>query len=192
MTYKSQILFGEVKNTQESLVQKYNIETFPSVLWFDSADSEPIAFEGKPTPTSLHTFFEKRLKSQDNAASSTSSTEIKKEPVSIYNIGDVEKCSGKKLCVISFVQLQENNTFEEKETLERVIRYYGKDGKFEFLVSGSTTNLSKFGLTQVPSMVIYNVKRSKYVPIDNFNFESIEMTLDRVLGGDASYKTISE
>lgn len=200
MKYHGKILFGEVRNTQTDLVEKYQVKSFPSVLLFtESSQENPIRLEGeKPTPDALHKFFEEHIKNI-NPKKEESNNETPNRPVQQpkksknWIVGTSNDCENNKLCVLIYTKLNEAHEIsdeEQRNLANLILKLYGNDPKFSFVLSESDEYKEVFKIDERPSYVLYNKKRSKYTTPEKFEEKDIRLLMDRVLGGDAVYKNV--
>jgi len=93
--------FGIVRNTEEALVKKYNVKTFPS-LYVVKSEGKPLKLDGKDF--SYNTIFEFiNVHSQIFVDPSSKENEVKQssasKPWMIPNVPQITKDSGNDICL---------------------------------------------------------------------------------------------
>jgi len=209
VTYKGRILFGQVKSDVQEVVEKYSVDSFPTILGL-RGDSDPIKFDGSISPESIGNFLlefvGEEVKEEENSEKKPSTPpkthkpkppleEAKLEKVTPDNIDQV--CES-QLCVVGFVEIEEetkNIKEEQLQVLNSNMEKFKKDGKFKFVwvpLNEAQSLLDLFSLGSKPSVIVFNAKRQKFAVSEGFDNASSFKLIERVLTGDATYKTISK
>lgn len=177
--FKDKIHFGLVFHTDKELIKQFNIQSIPSILFFQTPHSEPILYNGVFELKLLEKFFNDLLKKKIDFSSITQLTK-----------NNLKLCSqNSNICLIFFIQSTKSkdigNIINKLETI-----YDGKfnivwiDNKKQKVFKQLFTNDEKEGI------LIYKPKKQKFIWGNDKMIDSIEKIqnfLDKVISGDISW-----
>jgi len=191
MRFSNSLVFSMVQQN-DPLCATYKVDTFPTVLVLTSQEADPIKFEGKLTPDSLLNFLSPLVQTTSDSESKSENTKQETQPkpkpaaptAAWKDANDWDQVSqecGKAWCVLLI-----NRQAEDLAALkERMLTYYGKDGKFQFVEAKDSETANKFSIGDSDSQwVVYNAKKAKYAKT-TFDGALPSSLMDRILSGDA-------
>jgi hypothetical protein len=99
------------------------------------------------------------------------------------------------ICVVAFVDAEEQVDEEQQKILVTLTGKYGKQPNFSFkwvkrAEASEAATQFELDVASGPAAVIYNTKRGKYIALHGLDADAISVALDRVLGGDATWKKL--
>jgi len=192
MRFSNSLVFSMVQQN-DPLCATYQVDTFPTVLVLTSQEAEPIKFQGKLTPDALLNFLSPLVQTTsetETKAENTNKQDTQPKPKptvpaaawkDAQDWNQVAQECGKAWCVLLI-----NRQTEDLTSLkERMLTYYGKDGKFQFIEAKDAETANKFSIDDADSQwVVYNAKKSKYAK-SAFDGSLPNSLMDRILSGDA-------
>ena len=201
MRFASQLVFAQVQQN-DPLCSTYNVETFPSILVFADKDAQPVKFEGKLGIEPLTEFLGSFAQPASSSSSSSSSQEGKSTSAPTQPSRPVTPTATWKQasdwssllegCGLHWCVLLLNPDSDAQDAKDRMITYYGKEGKFQFVeVTDASDEVgAKFGLSESePQWVVFNVKRSKFAKT-SFDGSLPSSFMDRIVSGDAKLQPV--
>jgi protein disulfide-isomerase A6 len=195
--FHHQILFGQIRNTEKQLVDRYGITSFPTLIVIDK-DGRQTKYEGELKHDLIWNFLKPFAKEFSAEQSHQSQSNERKEPEPIRpvreEIVDQEtfnsSClSGNSNCVVAFLD-PENSEPEEHEKyiviLESLQQKKGQQFHFVWLNGFRQTDfIQTFNLfSGFPQLIVLNhKKRSAAQFVGPFEEEYISDFLDSILRG---------
>jgi len=198
MRYDGRLVLGHAKNTVEAVVTKYGVDTFPRLITIQG--DKVTTVEGDIGKDALAKVAEQLATGVEPHIPPTESETkpVRKErkvvevkPVVELSADNLQSTCQGKLCVLGF-----GSSDEDKKIFLDISTRYGKDGKFSFAwtsCDGDAKSVcTKFGISSLPSLVLYNAKKSKVASPPGFTEGDISATLNRALGGDLPWSVLKE
>lgn len=215
--FKGKLVLGEARDTEKDLVAKYKVASFPTLLVFENADSEPVQFTeafGGDALMKFLTPFAQNAKPAESTTQSQKSTESepkkaeepKTEPkkatppppkidatvVQFTSDSVAEKCTGASMCILVFVDGQDKLEQHKDDVAALATKYAGDRFKFGWVdVNTESALAGKFGVTGGDNVVAFNPRRKR---ASNYSGEldvkAVGAFLDRVVSGDAKFQAV--
>jgi len=210
--FRGRMLLGEVHKDQKEVVDKFNIDKFPSLVVIRDDDAEKVVpYEGALHYKDLATFlnsFALPAKKPDTSKKSTGSKQQKtpspppkaEEPpklVELQTQKDFEENCVEKggLCAIAFIPPAEVDEEERKKDLDVLEQLVAKQTRVTFRymwVDGKKESKFReaFGLSQdLPVLAVLNPGKKRYAPfLGAFTADAISDFTEKILLG--SKKTV--
>ena len=172
---KGQVKLGHVDcDSDKSLMSKYKVEGFPTILVFGADKESPFPYQGARAASAIESFALEQLEA--NAAP---------PEVSELTSADVmeEKCASAAICFVSFLpDILDSKAEGRNKYLELLLSVAEKFKKspysFVWAGAGKQADLEKqvgVGGYGYPAMVALNVKKGAYAPLRSA-FELAEIT----------------
>jgi len=204
--FKGRLLFGEIKHTEKSLVNQYNVKSFPAVLVVKPSESQPISFNDKISPENLLKFLnehappKQRKTSQpppESQKSKQQQTKKEEKPVKVSQITTQDTFDSACLqkastCILAFLDPQDNDgkTLEKNlDTLKKLAEKY--KNLFDFMWTDGPNNMQVVGAYHMdsgfPSLILLSPKKLGFVPfVGTFGVEQLSDFFEKVLKGKKS------
>jgi len=199
--YHHQLSLGQVRDTEKSVVERYGVTKFPTLLVIPSS-GEPVTYSGDLKHDLLFKFlkpFAKPPKEQKEQAKQKSGDKAPEpEPEQIRDAREQVKdqATFEKIChntaascIITFLDTLNTSPEEHQKYLEQLHLIQEKHKKFFRFIwldgVAQTDFTEKFYLNSgFPNLMLYNHKKSSYIPyVGSFNEEAVTEYLDKVLRG---------
>lgn len=196
--YLNKLYIGEIKHTQKELVDKYNIQKFPTFLVVTNEDSgEYVEYKDEMNNfESIKKFLRNyayKRKTEDKSIKFRQFTKNLYENSNMCTRGD-----GKNICFFYLIK-KDKPTKEEQKLLmdlgekymnDHVKVFYVNTKKYPYFISSfpiESENNSKI------KGFILKGKRKKFIPIyfSIDDYKNINNVLDNVISGGGNYKTIN-
>jgi len=113
LEYFGKLFLGEISHTEKELIEKLNVQKFPTILYYDIGSEVPVVFEGKGNHENLVAFIEERERiSKENAGKPKEEPLFDPMPEEIKSQEDLLRCiNGYGVCAISVLSYEPD--FEE-------------------------------------------------------------------------------
>jgi len=204
-SFKGRVAFGQVKEDNREIVQKYGVDSFPKILII-KGEEDPIIYDGAINAEELREFV---VSYASETASSVppppspppvtrqkAQTSVSYVQLTADNLES--ECTG--YCIIGFVDKDSGETpqvqADHKKLLDDIGNSFKKDGKFKFgWVDKKTEDslVKKFSLDpNEPALIVFHPKRSRFVNSPAFEFTSAFRIIEHVLTGDAHWENIKQ
>jgi DnaJ family protein C protein 16 len=189
--FKEKLSFGEIRQSEKELAQRFEIIAFPSVLVIsDGENYKGVRYEGALTRDALEKFLNQyaylAVKKEENVA-------VKELTSDVYNKN--KQCSdsdSKNICVIYYSE-NENLSGEENLMLENLAKKYVKDPiKVFYVKANKYKNLyvSFFKEDEHSKFIILRGHRKRYTAVKDFSIQELENKIDNILSGSGNMKKI--
>lgn len=213
--FKGRISFGEVRKSDAAdLEESYQVNTYPTLLFFksgDAASQNATPFDGTMDPTSLNNFFESIAtgKEPEKAEEPDQAEKVFAQPRA-YS-GDVplissstayeENCGARKdgrMCGLAFLPGGESHElFGELEGIAEKYQYDNMAfGVVDTSEDGGRDYANVFNVSpEVGGFLVMRARKKKYALLEGEDVPSkdrITAFLDKIVGGDARFKKLSE
>jgi curved DNA-binding protein CbpA len=189
--FKGKLSFGEIRQNEKELVDRYQIKNFPTIMVVTDLDIfKGITYEGPLNRDGLEKFLNQYAYSTKKAEKDIS---IKELTHNLY--------SGQKLCNdsdnknICVLYITNNDTLNgsENSLLDEIANKYKNDPIKIFFINES--NLKYFWVSfdsedRGSKFIVLRGKRKKYIPIAESKFETVANIIDNVLSGGGDFKKL--
>jgi len=207
LEYFGKLLLGEISHTETELIEKLNVQKFPTIFYFEIGSEVPILFEGKGNHDNLVAFIEEREKIAKENAERAKEEEKKPlfdpMPEEIKSQEDLLKCiNGFGVCAISILSYEpefEESVKQHNEEIEilKKLKEQNKKigGPFKYAWINSVEHGKKFIKDfdipdMLPVFMIVNGKKKVYrVDRGAFDEDSISNFLKDVRMGRGRFFT---
>ncbi|KAK9727378.1 hypothetical protein K7432_001910 [Basidiobolus ranarum] len=203
--YHNRIVLGQVKNTESEIVQRYNVEKFPTLLVFPKgSQSEPVVYDGALKHEALFKFMSQYAPSKPNTK--TNSPPVKTKPFNpeitkIENQAQLkEECLSKGgFCAIAFLSVEPEypESVEEFESNLQILKntkkaQHDKNSSIQFVWVHALENpqlIKDFDLSSdIPNMVVIKPGKKVYKPfIGGFDESSLDNYLTETSQGKGRF-----
>ncbi|ORX82201.1 thioredoxin-like protein [Basidiobolus meristosporus CBS 931.73] len=203
--YHNRITLGQVKNTESEIVQRYNVEKFPTLLVFPKgAQSEPVVYDGALKHAALFEFMGQYAPSKASQKSRPNPPETKPfnpEIVKIESQAQLEQeCLSKGgFCAISFLSVEPEYPesvaeFESNLALLRKVKkaQHDKNQAIHFVWVNALEKpqlMKDLDLSSdIPNMVVVKHSKRAYRPfIGGFDEGSLDAYLSETAQGKGRF-----
>jgi len=205
--FGSKLLCGQAKKGVKELEEKYNVQSFPTILAITGENI--VTFDGAVSSQALGAWLAGLVGEEVDAAPEAEPEEPKPKPkprptkvvekaFSEVDPGSIADTCSTTLCVVGVVDAEGEDTrvvkAAHKPVLDNVVEKWHRDGKFKFVWvdrSKAAELVQKFSLpTDGPTMFVYNAKRSKFALADSFDESATHRLLEHVNAGDVKYQQL--
>ncbi|XP_044465301.1 protein disulfide isomerase-like 2-3 [Mangifera indica] len=182
---KGKVKLGHVDcESEKSLMSKFNVQGFPTILVFGADKDSPIPYEGARTASAIESFALEQLE-----------TNIAPPEVSELTSPDVmeEKCGSAAICFVSFLpDILDSKADGRNKYLEMMLavaeKFKRSPYSYVWAAAGKQPDLEKrvgVGGYGYPALVALNVKKGVYTPLKSaYELEHIiEFVKEAGLGG---------
>lgn len=205
------LLFGIIRSSEQGIVSKYKVKTFPGVFLIKEKDGKPQKYEGKEySYQAIFDFiniysetFVFRNNNEDSAVSAASKPWLS-ERVPQMTADSADDICLKKEGALCVIYISKNKDAKDQNQLNEIYSIgqsfaskisRGINFSFMWLDASEEPGFFKmFGVSEsdLPRVAILNPgKRKRYLIHDKgINEADISQSLDRILGGDAKFTNI--
>lgn len=184
MTYRSRFIFGFIKKSETALARQFNVNKFPRLLLLEPNNENPIVYTNELKLDAINKFLKPY------------SSKIYKYTPKPIQLKELTSSSHLSLCGPEFKQIcviiSSTSATEGSEALE-IAKKYQND---KFIFSWINKETQKEWITQFEqaTAVIINPKKNRYLLFhqDITDQSLFGNFLDRILGGDVSWKTLTK
>ena len=197
--YLNHLSFGEIRQTENELIQSFNVKNFPTLMVIIEPETNEVdIFKGDLKYDKIKTFLNKYgyKKRQENK-----NIKVRELNSNTYNrLGMCSTNDNKNICLIFFVNKDKLDN-EEYKNLENIGDKFIDDHVkvFYLNVNKYKTIFNSFGDDNITfentSAVIVKGKRKKYIAISKENYSNIKdfyNVMDNVLSGGGSFKQLKK
>ncbi|KAH9311853.1 hypothetical protein KI387_026888 [Taxus chinensis] len=182
---KGKVNFGHINcDSEKSLMSRFNVQGFPTILVFGADKESPVAYEGARTASAIESFALEQL-------------ETNVSPPEVVELTGLvlmeEKCASSGICFISFLpDILDTKAEGRNKYLELLLsvadKFKRNSYSYVWAAAGKQPVLEKavgVGGYGYPALVALNVKKGVYTPLRSaFEFEHIvEFVKDAGRGG---------
>ena len=190
--FLGKLSFGEVRQTETELIQKFGIKSFPTLFVItDEENHQGVTYTEQLNRDSMQKFLNKYAYKTKNVETFTGVKELTPDMYNKLNL--CNKNDGKNICMIYFTN-QDHLKGEENKFLEEIGYKYSKDPIKLFFIN--YTKYKSFWVSfnkedQNSKAVLIKGKRKKYIPIkDNKALKSVTNIIDNILSGGGDFKNL--
>ena len=204
------LLFGLIRDSEQGLVAKYKVKTYPAVFMINNKDAKPFKYDGKDFSYQAifdwiniysETFVFRTGEEEVKSSASKPWLNDKVPQLALDSADDICLKKEGALCVIYVVKSAAEKNSEVAEQLYQTGQSFAskisRGISFYFMWLDATQEqkfAGMFGIAEndLPKVVILNPgKRKRYLVHNGDTSESsISATLDKILGGDAKFTNI--
>jgi DnaJ family protein C protein 16 len=188
--FKGKINFGEIRQSEKDLSQKYNITTFSTLLAItDGENFIGVKYQGNMNRDTLEKFLNQYAYSDKKKEDVANIKELNNDNYNKYNhCNDKDK----NICIIYYT---ENNNLnpEENLILETLAKKYIKDPiKLYYIKLNKYKNVySSFDINDENSkFVILRGNRKSYIGIKELTMNILENKIDNILSGSGTFNKL--
>lgn len=200
--YKGKMSFGEIRQSEKELLQRFGIDKFPTVFVIsDSEDYKGVTYDGPLKRDNLEKFLNQYAYQTIKVEKSVSPKELTND---IYNKQKIcNDSDNKHICLIYLAEGEKNSrskdiitlSGEENKFLEDLGKKYINDPVKIFYINPSKykhfyVSFENPEEAKASKFVVLRGKRKKYALIDKFDFEAVTNVMDNILSGGGSYKKL--
>jgi len=193
--FKGRIVFGEVRESSTTLINKFQITSFPTILVLGDADNySGVKYEGEFKKDQIAKFLREHSSSNTLKRPNRGSTgELKELLPNMIRSGPCSP-SDSNICLLAVLNPRGGSENEQlKKVLANLAPTYSNDPiSFFFTSSSNIEYASSFDdVSSFPSLFILKTKRGRYVKYEgNFDSESVQTFVESVLSGSATFKNM--
>ena len=193
--FKGRIVFGEVRESSASLINKFRITSFPTILVLGDPDNySGVKYEGEFKKDQITKFLREHSSSSTLKRPNRGSTgELKELLPNMVRSGPCSP-SDSNICLLAILSPKGG---AENEQLKNILadlapKYTNDPISFFFTSAANIEYASSFdGLSNFPSLFILKTKRGRYVRYEgNLDSEGVQTFVETVLSGSASFKNM--
>lgn len=195
--YQGKLSFGEIRQSEKELVQRYKVDKFPTLLVVsDGENYEGVVYDGPMSRDKIDTFLNKFayevIKTEKRVESASELNE------KVYNSNNCNPNDNKNICFIFIVKEPLNDIESNDMQLLNILseRYKNDPFKFFYIIENKYGHLwSSFEPTDKKSeIIIIKGKRKRYLPLKIEKGVSWEdqanQTIDKILSGSGTFKNM--
>ena len=189
--FLGKLSFGEVRQSEQELIQKFNIKAFPTLYVItDEENYQGVAYTEELNRDSMQKFLNKYAYKTKKTESFTGVKELTPDMYTKMNI--CNKNDGKNVCLI-YLTNQDHLKGEENKFLEELGTKYSKDPiKFYFI---NYTKYKNFWVSFNKEdsncrAILLKGKRKKYIAVKEEEMKSIGNVIDNIISGGGSFKNL--
>ena len=193
--YKDHLSFGEVRQSEIEICDKFFVKKFPTLIVITNEDEDKgIEFTEEMNRDSIEKFLNKFAYKKKEELKYTKINELKEEMYKKYNI-----CKdGKNKCLIYFVN-RENLNEDEIKILTSIGNKYINDHIKVYYINVERyenfyENFENSGMNDNDNFggIVIKGKRKRYLPIEKekFNIKDLSNIVDNVVSGGGDFKNL--
>jgi DnaJ family protein C protein 16 len=189
--FKGKLSFGEIRQSEKELVDRYGIQNFPTAMVVTDADNfKGVTYDGPLTRDSLEKFLNQYAYTTIKVEKDVS---VKELTFGLYN--GQKMCNdsdNKNICVI-YITNNDTLSGSENSLLDEIANKYKNDPIKLFFIDESKLKyfwVSFASEDRGSNFIVLRGKRKKYIPIHEAKFEDISNVIDNVLSGGGDYKKL--
>lgn len=204
-TFYDTMCVGFVQNTEESLIKKYKVTKYPTLILIRKKNEKPTVYNGEPKLNDIYDFLNIYA---EKFVTGTVKDQLKEEGEKLLkpwlneDIPELTRESGsdvcfntERLCVIYIDNKEPSQT--TKEILKKFKEKYAGDNKFVYMWLNTSIEKAFFGIFQIenselPKVAFLNIGTFKRVLIHNGEITegSLQKTYDSIYDADARFTRI--
>jgi DnaJ family protein C protein 16 len=189
--FKGKLSFGEIRQTEKELVDRYEIKNFPSIMVVTDADKfKGVIYEGTLNRDGLEKFLNQYAYSTIKVEKDIS---IKELTSTLYNGQKICNDSDNKNICVLYISNTDTLNGNENSLLDEIANKYKNDPIKIFFINES--RLKYFWVSfnhedQGSKFIVLRGKRKKYIPVSESKFEVVSNVIDNVLSGGGDFKRL--
>jgi curved DNA-binding protein CbpA/thioredoxin-related protein len=187
--YKGKLSFGEIRQTEKELVERFGIKNFPTLFIItDHEKHQGVAYDGPLTRDSMEKFLSQYAYSVKKIEKEISVKELTND---VYNKQKIcNDSDGKNICVI-YMANTELLSGEENQQLDEIANKYKNDPIKVFYINQNALKFLWVSFAtedEGSKFIILRGKRGRYLPVKEAS--EINDALDNVLSGGGNFKKL--
>jgi len=182
--FLNRINFAFVKDSDSSLVKRFNVEKFPTIL-VAKADGETVIYDQEINPTNLHNFLENYASPKATFQTSEPPKYLKPQVFEITTQQTFDEIclEWPGTCLVVFLSLDDENHAHHLEILQALVDKY--QNAFRIMWADGPNNMAMMEtyrlLSGFPATLLLNHKKKMFTPfIGAFDESSLSSFLDRL------------
>jgi curved DNA-binding protein CbpA len=189
--FKDKLSFGEIRQSEKELVQRFEVKNFPSVLIIsDGENYKGVKYEGALTRDALEKFLNQYAYSSKKKEDLVSFKELTVDGYNKYK--QCSEADNKNICIIYYT-LSDNLTGEENLMLENLAKKYVKDPiKVYYIKVNKYRNLyvSFDKEDENSKFIIIRGHRKRYTAVNELDIKTLHDKVDNILSGSGNMKKV--
>lgn len=192
--FKGRIVFGEIREYNQALINKFQITTFPTIMVLGDPDTYTgVKYEGDQKKDQISKFLREHSSSAPTKRAPRGSSELKELLPNMVRNGPCSP-SDPNICLLVILNSRggsENNHI--KDILRDLAPKYANDPiSFFFISSANIEYATTFdGVDTFPSLLVLKTKRGRYAKFEGrVDKENIQTFVETVLSGTATFKNM--
>lgn len=189
--FLSKLSFGEVRQSEKELIQRFGITKFPTLFVIsDEENYKGVPYTEEFTRDSMQKFLNKYAYQLKQIEKSVSIQEL---TINIYSKQNIcNKNDGKNICLIYII----NGTHlsgEDNKLLEKIGDKYINDPLKIYFINPNKYKYFWYSFNKndyKSEGIIIKGKRKKYMPIHKANYDTISNAMDNILSGGGQFENL--
>jgi curved DNA-binding protein CbpA len=191
--FKGRVVFGEVRQSSEKLINKFQVTNFPSlVVLSDGLNYQGVVYQGDFKKDQLAKFLREHSSSQSSKKASKNPLGgvLKELMPSMVNNGPCSP-NDSNLCLLAILDRSNSADSQSlKSHLEKLAPSFSDDPiQFFFVSSGNIDYSYSFeNINRFPALVIVKPKRGRYTHYQgSFDLESLKTFIESTISGSSQF-----
>lgn len=188
--FKGRVVFGEVRQSNTNLIQKFQITNFPTLIVL----SEPlnylgVTYQGDFKKDQIAKFLREHSSAAPKKSNKYNPGILRELTPNILNSGPCSS-SDTNLCLLAILDKHSNSKNDLiKDVLSDVVSSFADDPiQFFYISSGNIDYSNTFSDSQFPALYIIKGKRGRYVKFDGtFDKTGVKNFVESVISGTAQF-----
>jgi len=189
--FKDKLNFGEIRQSEKELAQRFDIKAFPSVLVIsDGENYKGVKYEGALTRDALEKLLNQYAYTPKKKEENATVKELTNDNYNKYRL--CNESDNKNICVIYYSE-DDNLSGEENLMLEYLAKKYIKDPiKILYIKTNKYKNLyvSFEKEDEDSKFIILRGHRKRYSAVKDISIKELENKLDNILSGSGNMKKL--
>lgn len=193
--FKGRIVFGEVRESSTGLINKFRIESFPTILVLGDADNySGVKYQGEFKKDQIAKFLRDHAPATSQKKTTRGSSGELKELLSNMVRSGPCSPSDSNICLLAILNSRESS---ENENLKNILtnlapKYVNDPISFFHTGSSKIEYATSFeDVTNFPALLILKTKRGRYTKYEgDITAENIQNFVESVLSGTATFKNM--
>lgn len=189
--FKDKINFGEIRQSEKELAQRFGVTNYPTVLVIsDGENYKGVIYDGALNRDPLEKFLNQYAYSSKKKEDVASIKELNNDNYNKYK--HCNENDKKNICIVYYTE-SDSLTGEENLMLENLAKKYLKDPiKIYYLKLNKYKNVyTSFDKEDENSkFIIIRGHRKRYIAVKDLNIEILENKIDNILSGSGTFKKI--
>lgn len=189
--FKDKLSFGEIRQSEKELAQRFEVKAFPSVMVISDAENyKGVRYEGALTRDALEKFLNQYAYSAKKKDDVVAVKELTHDNYAKYK--QCSEADSKNICVVYYTW-NESLTGDENSMLENIATKYAKDPvKVYYIKAHKYKNIyvSFDKEDEGSKFVILRGHRKRYSAVQDLSVQELENKVDNILSGSGNMKKL--
>jgi len=194
--FKGRIVFGEVRESSTALINKFGIQSYPTILVLGDADNySGVKYEGEFKKDQITKFLRDHAPATSSKKTNRGSSGELKELLSNMVRSGPCSPSDSNICLLAILDSRGGSS--ENENLKNILtnlapKYVNDPIAFFHTGSSKIEYATSFeGVSSFPTLLILKTKRGRYTKYEgDVTVENIQNFVESVLSGSATFKNM--